>query len=155
MTGSIEIRGVRSTLFLSEEFRRYFPRTVERGAKRGLSKTATKIRRAVRGTPIGGHIVRSAWGKKKQNRLSARVKVLKPRRGSGRDIEFLVGLYGYAAVLETGGRIVPHSIGRISHPGHDVPAHRFGAPAMRSDAGDVARSIDAEIKKLIRSLNVV
>lgn len=155
MRTDIEIRGVRDTLFLTEKFRRYYPRTVVRGAKRGLSKVATKVRGDVRGTPIGGHIVRSAWGKEKRNRLTARVKVIQPRLGDDRNIKLAVGLYGYAAVLEDGGRIVAHTVRGKPHPGAQVPAYRFGQATMRSNQGEVARAIDAEVGKLIRSVNVL
>lgn len=155
MIRALEIRGVRELLKRNEKFQRQLTRTVSRSLSRSLRKTASATRRGLRAVSIARGITRSAWGKRKENRLTARVKPIRLRLGAA-GAEVALGLYGFAAVLERGGRLVPHAIrarGRsFRHPGAAAPGYHTGAANLRRDRGEILQRVDADVKKLLEDV---
>jgi hypothetical protein len=166
----IDLRGFEELAKSNEDFRRQIGRTVTRSLGRGLRKTAASIRRDLSGLPIVKGITRSTWGRKKENTLGTRVKWTR----GGWDEEGAVaalGLYGYPAVLEDGGRFKAHQIpipgkfiarrkgqrGRsrrayIAHPGAAVAGHGFGGSNLRRDEGAILAQLDQDIGELLKSV---
>lgn len=152
---SIDLRGAERFLETSRKFRGSLTRTISRSLGRGLRKTAAKTRRDLRGLGMVRGITRSTWGRRKENRLTARVKPIRLRIG-GEGVEAALGLYGFAAALEGGGRLVPHTIhvgGRaIRHPGARVERHGFGGSNLRRDDRAILQQLDQDVGELVGRL---
>lgn len=149
----IDMRGAEKFLEGNKRFRGQLGRTVSRSLKRSLGRTSGRIRKDLRGLGIVQGITRSTWGKSQANRLTARVKAINLRLSSEREIEAAVGLYGYPAVLETGGRLVPHEIfvrGRaIKHPGATVGGYGLGRSNLRRDETVILGQLDRDVSDLV------
>ena len=152
---AIDLHGAEQFLANNRRFRGQLTRTVSRSLAKSLGKTAAATRRDIRGVDVALGITRSPWGKRKENRLTSRVKVIKLRLGA-EGVEAAIGLYGYADVIEEGGRIVPHTIqlrGRtLQHPGAVVAKHGFGAAHLRRDSGAILRQLDEDIGQLVNRI---
>jgi hypothetical protein len=68
-----------------------------------------------------------------------------------REQQIEAGLYlkGMAKLIEAGGRIKAHRIGKGMHPGADVRAHGFGASNLRRDEGGILAALDTDVGKLL------
>lgn len=151
-----DIRGIPELVAKNKRFAKYLLGTARRSLKKGLSKTATSVRREYRGDLMVHRIALSPWGKLKGNRLTQRIKALKLRITKDDEVAVGLGLYGYAAVSETGDRIPAHVIrvrGRlILHPGAAMVRHGFGGSAVRRDEDAILRQLDEDLNEVIRKV---
>jgi hypothetical protein len=160
---TIDLRGADKVFEHNRKFRAQVIGTVARSFGRGMRKTTASIRRDLQGLGAVRGITRSRWGRDARNRLSARVKTygLRIRRATNLDADqearMAIGLYGYAAVLEDGGRTVPHEIimrtrrgtKAVRHPGSTLPGHGFGGSNLRRDESAIVSQLDRDVGELL------
>jgi len=148
---TIDLRGAEAFISKSKKARGQFTRTVFRSLKKSLRKPATERRRSTRGVPMLREIMKTPWGKRDRNKVTARVKVIGPWVKEN-TIQAGIGIYGYAAAARTGDRIIPHAIpsrrGTIQHPGARVIPQISGARTFR-EAPEILRQLERDVGSML------
>lgn len=149
----------------SQAFRRSLARTLKNSFTRTLRRTATVVKKDVRGAGIG----RSIWGRNSSGLTKQKlIQTIEPRSDGDEIVTGLV-LRGIPRIMELGGRLGPHrikanrakrlvfmgragtlvSVGSVNHPGARVRPYGFAAHAIRRNEGMIVSDLDASVAKAL------
>ena len=149
---SIDLKGAEQFIAKSRKARGLLTRTVVRSLRKSLRKPATERRRMTRSVPMVRAILRTPWGKRKDERLTARVKVLSPR-SEGNTVNAGIGMYGYPAAARIGEGVRPHVIptrsgGSFKHPGTRVMTQIGGSRGF-PEVGEILRQLERDVHEML------
>lgn len=151
---TIDLKGAEQFIAKSRKARGLFTRTVVRSLRKSLQKPVSDRRRTTRGVPMIRAMLRTPWGKGGRGKLSSRVKFFMTVKGN--TVVAGVGMYGYAAAVRTGDRIVPHTIptrsgGMIEHPGARLFPQISGArsASLSAEAPEILRQLERDVHEML------
>ncbi len=157
----IDLRGAEKFLATSRRFRGALTGTIYRSLKRSMRRPVVDARREVLGSPVVDRIRRTPWGRRKENRLTARVKRFGPSI-DGKTVTVGMGIYGAPAAAGTGDRIVPHDIAInqgshaglvIHHPGARILSqHGVGRSGLSRHESEILRQLNEDVGQLVERL---
>lgn len=156
---AIDVRGIAPLLASSRRARSIFTRTVWQSLKRSMRKPITRRRKMTRMQPMVQAILRTPWGKRKENRVTRRVKQYGPKI-EGNTVNAGIGMFGYAAGVrgagDHGARIIQHIIptrgGVIRHPGAAISPQITGGRTWAGEDTEILRQLEIDIHAMIEKV---